>query len=105
MSDPISSKPMKVGAAATVTRPRPCKFPVGPRLAAAVVRPLVAFPLIIVSLVLLFWSGATFFATRTLVVNARPGPTPNTSVAATAEAVAELESRARVTAEQLIHER
>ena len=42
---------------------------------------------------------------RTLVVKARPRTTPNTNVAVTVEAVAELESQARAAAEQLIHER
>ena len=105
MSDVISFKPMKVGAAAVVTRPRPRKFPVGPRLAASVARPVIALPLIIVSVALLFWSGATYMTARTLVVKARPRTTPNTNVAVIVEAVAELESQARAAAEQLIHER
>src|SRR5438045_2055718 len=105
MSDAISPKPMKVGASAAVTKPRPRKCPVLPRLAARVARPIVAFPVIIVSLALLFWSGATYVTARTLVLKARPHPTPNTNVAVSAETVAELERQARAAAEQLIHER
>ena len=105
MSDAISPKPIKVGAAAVVIGPSHRKLPVVQRFAATVARPIIALPLIIVSLALLFWSGTTYVTARTLVVNARPRTAPNTNVAVTAEAVAELESQARLAAEQLIHER
>src|SRR2546423_6429742 len=105
MSDAISSKTIKVGAAAVVTEPRPRKLPAVQRFAAMVTRPVIAFPLILVSMALLFWSGVTYRSARTLVVKARPRTTPKTNVVATAETVAELESQARAAAEQLIHER
>ena len=101
MSDAPPKNPIKVGAAAPVPQQR---FTLAQRLPSTLTTPSVAAPLIILSLALLCWSAVAHMNARNLVVNARPVVTGDTNVV-TAEVVSELESNARVEAQQLIRDR
>ncbi len=106
MSETISRTPMKVGGPPAAATPASrLRLTFAERLTSTFTTPFVAFPVIILSLALLAWTAAAHIGARRLVVNARPRTTADTNAAVTAEAVAELEAKARLAAQQLIHDR
>ena len=105
MSDTISPKPMKVGAADRGAVAALPAVPVEQRLARRLARPHFALPVVILSLALLAWSAVTYHNAKTFLINARPRLLINTNMTVTPEALAELQENARSAAQRLIRER